>query len=151
MHLPPHFKGDRLQNAALIEVHPFASLIGTDNAELPFVTHLPLHLEQRGEQLVLLGHVAKPNPVGAIYKRVRRLWLLFSDHMPTCLPRFIRPWYGCQSGTTLQCKLKLNQHRPEAYSAMRAIYAGGTENEQSLAYWMDRLDMNAEPQNRQEN
>ena len=62
MYLPPQFKGDRAQAAALITDHPFASLISVDDAGLPYVTHLPLHLEARGEQLVLLGHVAKPNP-----------------------------------------------------------------------------------------
>jgi transcriptional regulator len=62
MYLPPQFKGDRAQAAALISAHPFASLISVDDAGLPFVTHLPLHLEQRGDDFVLLGHVAKPNP-----------------------------------------------------------------------------------------
>jgi transcriptional regulator len=62
MYLPPQFKGDRAQAAALITEHPFASLISVDDAGLPYVTHLPLHLEERGEQMVLLGHVAKPNP-----------------------------------------------------------------------------------------
>ena len=62
MYLPPHFQGDRIQAAALIDDHPFASLISIDEAGLPYVTHLPLHREQRGEQFVLLGHVAKPNP-----------------------------------------------------------------------------------------
>ncbi|MCZ8286134.1 MAG: FMN-binding negative transcriptional regulator [Bacteroidia bacterium] len=61
MYLPPQFKGDREKAAALIQEHPFASLISIDDAGLPYVTHLPLHLEDRGEQLVLLGHVAKPN------------------------------------------------------------------------------------------
>lgn len=62
MYLPPQFKGDRVQAAALITDHPFASLISVDDAGLPYVTHLPLHLEARGDQLVLLGHVAKANP-----------------------------------------------------------------------------------------
>jgi transcriptional regulator len=62
MYLPPQFKGDRAQAQALIADHPFASLISVDDAGLPYVTHLPLHLEERGDQLVLLGHVAKPNP-----------------------------------------------------------------------------------------
>jgi transcriptional regulator len=62
MYLPPQFKGDRVQAAALITAYPFASLISVDDAGLPYVTHLPLHLEERGDQLVLLGHVAKPNP-----------------------------------------------------------------------------------------
>lgn len=62
MYQPPQFKGQAEQAVQLIESHPFASLISVDDAGLPYVTHLPLHLEQRGEQLVLLGHVAKPNP-----------------------------------------------------------------------------------------
>jgi transcriptional regulator len=41
----------------------------------------------------------------------------------------------------LECKLKLNQHRPEAHAAMRALYAKGNENERALAQWMDRLGM----------
>ena len=45
--------------------------------------------------------------------------------------------------TGLQCKLKLNQHRPEAYARMREIYAGGGENDRALGEWMDRLGMNA--------
>ncbi|GAB3484108.1 FMN-binding negative transcriptional regulator [Polaromonas eurypsychrophila] len=62
MYLPPQFKGDRILAAALINEHPFASLISVEDAGLPYVTHLPLHLEDRDGQFVLLGHVAKPNP-----------------------------------------------------------------------------------------
>ena len=62
MYLPPQFKGDRAQAVALISEYPFASLISLDDTGLPYVTHLPLHLEEHGAELVLLGHVAKPNP-----------------------------------------------------------------------------------------
>ncbi len=62
MYQPPQFKGQAEQAAQLIQSHPFASLISVDDTGLPYVTHLPLHLEMRGEQMVLLGHVAKPNP-----------------------------------------------------------------------------------------
>ena len=41
----------------------------------------------------------------------------------------------------LQCKVKLNQHRPEAHAAMRQAYAAGNENERALAAWMDKLGM----------
>jgi transcriptional regulator len=44
----------------------------------------------------------------------------------------------------LQCKVKLNQHRPEAHAAMRALYAQGGENEQALAQWMDKLGIGAD-------
>ena len=41
----------------------------------------------------------------------------------------------------LQCKVKLNQHRPESHTAMARLYAQGSENEKALAHWMQRLDM----------
>ena len=41
----------------------------------------------------------------------------------------------------LQCKVKLNQHRPEAHAAMHQAYAAGNENERALAAWMDKLGM----------
>ena len=41
----------------------------------------------------------------------------------------------------MECKLKVNQHRPEAYAGMRAAYAQGNEHERALAAWMDRLGM----------
>lgn len=41
----------------------------------------------------------------------------------------------------LQCKLKLNQHRPESHAALRAAYAAGGERERELARWMDRLGL----------
>ena len=63
MYLPPQFSArDRSHAVQLMRSHPFASLISHDDDGLPFITHLPLHLEARGDQLVLLGHCAKPNP-----------------------------------------------------------------------------------------
>jgi len=44
----------------------------------------------------------------------------------------------------LQCKVKLNQHRPEAHASMRALYAQGNENERTLAQWMDKLGIGAD-------
>ena len=35
-----------------------------------------------------------------------------------------------------QCKIKINQHRPEAHAAMYAQYAGGGPGERALAGWM---------------
>ena len=49
--------------------------------------------------------------------------------------------------TGLQCKIKINQHRPEARAAMHKAYSAGNDNERALAVWMDRL---AEPQEAKE-
>jgi len=63
MYMPPQFQAKDPQLAAqLMREHPFASLISCDEEGFPFVTHLPLHLEEREGRFVLLGHVAKPNP-----------------------------------------------------------------------------------------
>ena len=43
--------------------------------------------------------------------------------------------------TELQCKLKLNQHRPESHAALREAYGNGNENERELARWMDKLNL----------
>lgn len=70
MYLPPYFASrDARLAARVMREHPFASLITTDDEGLPFVTHLPLHLQPQaspdGEDaagFTLLGHVARPNP-----------------------------------------------------------------------------------------
>lgn len=212
MYLPSQFKGDRAQAAALIREHHFASLISVDDAGLPYVTHLPLHLEPHGEQMVLLGHVAKANahwrylqarpqavvtflgPHAYMSPRVypdlarvptwnylavhctvqahliedaaakdRLLKILIADHEPP----FAEQWRGMSEDfaqkmlagivafelqvTDLQCKLKLNQHRPESFAAMKVIYAAGNDNEKALAEWMDRLRMDPMPQRCKEN
>ena len=41
----------------------------------------------------------------------------------------------------MQCKIKINQHRPEAHAAMNAAYAAGNDNERALAQWMDKLKL----------
>jgi transcriptional regulator len=202
MYMPPQFKGDRAKAAALIQEHPFANLISVDDAGLPYVTHLPLHLEERGDQLVLLGHVAKPNAhwrylqarpqavatfLGPhaylspkVYPDLARVptWnylavhctvqatliedpsakdallkKLIGDHEPP----YAEQWRGLGEEfahkmlagivafelqvTDFQCKVKINQHRPESHAAMRTIYAAGNENERGLADWMTRLGM----------
>ena len=43
--------------------------------------------------------------------------------------------------TALQCKLKLNQHRPESHQAMHAAYATGNDDQRALADWMRRLGL----------
>jgi transcriptional regulator len=41
----------------------------------------------------------------------------------------------------LECKLKLNQHRPESHAALRRAYGAGSEAEREMVDWMDRLKM----------
>jgi transcriptional regulator len=206
MYLPTHFKGEWTEHAApLIRADPFASLISTDDTGLPFVTHLPLLLEDNppsevGDAPVLLGHVARGNPhwrylqarpqavvtfLGAhaylspqVYPDLARVptWnylavhctveavliddpdakdallkKLIGDHEPA----YAGQWRSLDADyqrkmlagivgfemrvTAFECKLKLNQHRPEAYDATLRMYASGSSHQRTLADWMIRL------------
>lgn len=203
MYQPPQFKAkDSAQAVELIRGYPFASLISNDDEGFPFVTHLPLHLEPRGEQLVLLGHVARSNPhwkylaarpsalvtfMGpygylspqiypdlarvpswnylTVHTRVtatliddalakdRLLKKLIGDHEPAYKQQWIDLGTEYQHKmlagimgfemlvTQLDCKLKLNQHRPESHAKLHAMYEAGNDSERALASWMKKLGM----------
>jgi transcriptional regulator len=203
MYMPPQFSAkDKAHAGELIRAHPFASLISNDDAGLPYVTHLPLHLQEEGDQLVLLGHVAKPNahwrylqarPQAVVtflgphaylspkvYPDLARVpsWnylavhctvqatlieepqakdallkKLIGDHEPSYAAqwRALGEEFGLKmmtgivafelQVTALQCKLKINQHRPESHAAMKAVYAAGNENERVLGAWMEKLGL----------
>ncbi|WP_439518952.1 FMN-binding negative transcriptional regulator [Hydrogenophaga sp.] len=206
MYLPPQFAAkDAAIALELMRAHPFASLISTDDDGLPFVTHLPLHLVEEGtasQDIVLLGHVARPNPHAKILlERPRAVVTFMGPHaymtprvypdlarVPTWNylavhgtvhatpvesfddkdrllkhlihdhdPAYADQWRGLDQDfqhklmrgivafelkvTDLQCKVKLNQHRPESHAAMHAAYAAGNPDEQALAGWMRRLGL----------
>lgn len=203
MYQPPQFKStDAALAAELMRSHPFASLISNDEDGLPFVTHLPLHVEADGGALTLLGHCARPNPhwrylqsrptavvtfLGphaylspriypdlarvpswnylAVHCTVRARLVEAPDGKDALLKKLIgdhEPAYAQQwramdpelahkllAGIVgfelevleLQCKLKLNQHRPESHVALKAAYASGNDDQRELARWMERLAM----------
>ena len=203
MYLPAQFNSsDHSLATTLMHEHPFASLISTDDSGLPFVTHLPLHLEERGAELFLLGHCAKPNPhwrylqvrpravvtfLGPhaylspkVYPDLARVpsWNYLSVHCTVSAtlmqglaskesilkklicdhePSYAQQWndlgedfaHKMLAGieafelkiVDLQCKLKLNQHRPESHAALKAAYAQGNEHERELARWREELGM----------
>ena len=218
MYLPAQFQGDRTQACAVMKANPFASLISVDDAGLPFVTHVPLHLEERqvsddqAAKMVLLGHVARANPqwrhlqarpqavvtfLGphaymsprvypdlahvptwnylAVHCAVRATLIeepagkdrllkkLIADHEPAYAAQWqdMDPDYAQRmlagivafelTVTAFQCAIKLNQHRPKARAAMKAMYAAGNDNEQALVRWMDDASLSEQPQTHLEN
>lgn len=203
MYLPRHFEvPDREIAVDLMRSHALASVISNDDDGFPFVSQVPLHLEERGDTLVLHGHCARPNPhwrflqsrpqalvtfMGpqaylspkvypdlvrvptwnylAVHCQVqatlldeavakdRLLKKLIRDHDPD----YVAQWQGLKPDYqdrmlggivafelevhSLRCKIKLNQHRPEAFARMREIYGAQGDNGQALVRWMDRLGM----------
>ncbi len=62
IYMPPHFNvADRANQLAVMRAHPFATLVSIAAGE-PAFTHAPLVVEERGEGLVLLGHLSIANP-----------------------------------------------------------------------------------------
>jgi transcriptional regulator len=62
VYLPPSFREDEpAKLVAFMRAHSFATLVSMVEGA-PFATHLPLLIEERGQELVVTGHVAKPNP-----------------------------------------------------------------------------------------
>lgn len=205
MYLPPQFACRDIAVARdIARSHPLAQLISVDDDGLPFVTPLPLHWVDEGPKVVLLGHVAKPNPHARLLRdrprarvvfqgpqaymsprvyddlqrvptwsylalhltvearfiesfadKDRLLKHLIQDHDPAYDPqwRSLPEDYQQKMANGIhafelhvidwQCKVKLNQHRPESHAAMLATYEAGNENERALAAWMRRLGLGA--------
>lgn len=62
MYTPKLFTEDNPQTLfAFMQQHSFATLTSLHEGRL-FTTHLPFLLQQRGEQAVLVGHMARANP-----------------------------------------------------------------------------------------
>jgi transcriptional regulator len=62
MYIPEHFRLRHHGDAtAFMRANPFAILISTTD-DGPFATHLPLHVEELENRVLLRGHVAKANP-----------------------------------------------------------------------------------------
>ena len=207
MYLPKHFEQhDRALTLEVMRTHSFATMVSMDDAGAPYATHLPLIVSEIGTddaaQIVIEGHVAKPNPhwkylaarpdvllifqgphaymSPKVYPDIARVptWnylavhaagkarMIEGDRAKDALlkgliaihePEYAAQWRGLDeefqtkmlSGIVaftitveqLQPKFKLNQHRKEAYAAMKERYAKGTPNEQALAGWMARLGM----------
>jgi len=203
MYLPPQFNSDQPHHAAdLVRAYPLASLISVDDSGFPFVSHLPLNLQDQDQPWRLLGHVARGNPhwkfltqrpqavvtfMGPhaymspkVYPDLARVptWnyvavhcvveavvldghdakdallkQLIADHEPA----YADQWRGLSEDYTtkmlsaivafslkinsMQCKVKVNQHRPEAHARMLEIYDAGGPDDQALGAWMRKMGL----------
>lgn len=61
MYLPPLFsESDQAKIVAFMREHSFATMVSVVDG-VPFASHLPLTIEERDDQIVIHGHLAKPN------------------------------------------------------------------------------------------
>ena len=89
MYLPPQFDAqDPRLAATLMRAHPLASLISCDDEGLPFVSHLPLHLEERDDRPGAARATARgPIRTGATCRRGPAPWSPSWGRTPTCRPK----------------------------------------------------------------
>lgn len=90
MYLPSRFKvEDEQESVSIVHGNPLATLISVADGA-PFVSHLPLVLEEAGSNLVLVGHLAKANPHSAILRAGGAVYAIFNGPNAYISPR----WYG---------------------------------------------------------
>ena len=80
MYVPKHFEAaDVAWCHDLMRREPFAILVGTDKAGVPFATHLPVLLDETPAPLGrLVGHVARPNPQWQLFAPDRPVLVVFA-------------------------------------------------------------------------
>jgi transcriptional regulator len=94
MHVAPQFLEDRLPVLHdLMRKHPFATLVA-EHEDGPLIDHVPLLLDTaRGEYGVLIGHVARANPLWRALEVFPVVSAVF--HGPAC---YISPsWYPAKA------------------------------------------------------
>ncbi len=93
LYAPPHFVGTDPERArALIDAHPFASLITAADAAEPVVSHLPL---LRDGDTGLIGHMARANPHWTRFATGRTLAVFHGPHA------YVSPRWYAQPQTTV--------------------------------------------------
>jgi transcriptional regulator len=136
----PHWRYLQARPEALVVFtgpHAYTSpQVYPDLTRVPTWSYLAVHA--RVTTQILEGEAAKD----ALLKQ------LIGDHEPA----YAEQWRGLDHAyqekmlngivafemhiTDLQCKIKLNQHRPESHQAMHDVYMHGNDNEKALAQWM---------------
>ena len=114
-----------------------------DLVRVPTWNYVAVHCTIEAE--ILDGHAAKD----ALLKQ------LIADHEPA----YADQWRALPEDYTgkmlngivafslkiieLQCKVKVNQHRPESHARMLEIYDAGSPDEKALGQWMRQMGLNA--------
>ena len=78
MYRNPHFEEEDLEKIiAFMEAHSFVTLIGYDG-EYPVATQVPVKIEQRGDDVYLIGHIMKKTDHHQAYARNEKVLALFT-------------------------------------------------------------------------
>jgi transcriptional regulator len=141
----PHWKYLRDRGTALVSYlgpHAYMSpTVYADTKRVPTWNYLAVQcrvnvrlLNERAEMDQMLDRLIEDNEPSYLAQ-----WRSLSEEYHSMMMAMI---VGFELEITeLQCKFKLNQHRPESHAALRRTFATGGEAERELLGWMDRLNM----------
>jgi transcriptional regulator len=125
MYIPNAFRmEDRAELLAFMRAHAFVTMVSwtTDG---PIATHLPVVIEERGDGLVLSGHVARQNPHAAAFDSSTPSLVIFTGphgYVPAALyenTESVPTWnYIAVHATGLLRSVALAEHRPQVDRAM---------------------------------
>jgi len=88
MYLPAQFEAkNRADAIALMRAYPLASLISVDEAGFPYVSHIPLHVQEGESELSLLGHFSRGNSHGRMMQTNPKLLVSFMGPHAYLSPR----------------------------------------------------------------
>ncbi len=75
----PHFKADNFKDViAFMFTHPFITLCGCDENNLPVATHVPVLLEERNEKLFLQAHIMRNQKHTLAFESNKNVLAIFS-------------------------------------------------------------------------
>lgn len=113
----------------------------------PDLARVPTWLYLAVQCKVAARLIDEPAPKDSVLKK------LINDHDPA----YVAQWIGLGEDyqhkmlqgivafeltiTSLQCAIKVNQHRPVAHAAMHALFKDGDTNQRMIAQWMERLGL----------
>jgi transcriptional regulator len=105
---PKHFAvAGRAHLLEAMRAHPFATLVSVGDGA-PSFTHLPLEVEEAGESLRLLGHLAKANPHWQQWRDGEPVTALF--HGPNA---YVAPaWYSVREAVPTWNYVVVHAHGP---------------------------------------
>lgn len=138
MYLPPQFKAkERSQALEIMRAHPLASLVTFMGPQAYMSPKVYPDLVRVPTWNYLAVHCTVQATLRDDAQAYAAQWrALASDYQQKMLSAITA--FELQV-LDLQCKVKLNQHRPESHVRMHAIYAAGNSEERALADWMVRL------------
>jgi transcriptional regulator len=142
VYLPQHFENAELApSLALMRAYPLATVISVDPDGSPFVSHLPLIVEQEGDGMVCIGHLSRANPH----------WKLLGGRHSTAIfhgpNAYITPsWYVQNSVPTwnyavvhVRGLVTLIEDRPGIVGCLEALTAAVEKGPEAWRFWIPEV------------